>query len=261
MSTPTMIIPRVALVTGAARGLGRAIALRLALDGLDVVVNDVPASAEHLDEVVKEIEAIGRRAVAFVADVSVEDQVKSMVDSTVTKLGRLDVMIANAGVGAGMSDILTANIEHWEKCWKVNIRGTILSYKYAAIQMVKQGDGGRIIGASSICGMRGFAHIGAYCISKASVRSLTQTAAQELREHRITVNAYAPGVIQTDMTAIPGDEDNGGAGSLLKQVMNISHVRTGQPADVAALVSFLASPESHFVTGQTISVDDGAYFS
>ncbi|KAJ6531212.1 hypothetical protein B0H19DRAFT_1214377 [Mycena capillaripes] len=172
---------RVALVTGAAQGIGRAIALRLAADGLNVAVSDLPEKLDSLNAVVEEIQSLGSRAVAFVTDVAKEEEVKDMVESTVSVLGRLDVM-------------------------------------------VKQGDGGRIIGASSICGLRGYASVGGYCISKAAVRSLTQTTALELREHAITVNAYAPGVIETNMR---------------------------QPADVAAVVSFLASPDSHFVTGQS----------
>ncbi|KAJ6501999.1 hypothetical protein C8R45DRAFT_975048 [Mycena sanguinolenta] len=253
--------PRVALVTGAARGIGRAIALRLAADGLDVAVNDLPTQSESLYTVVGEIQRIGRKAVAVTADVSQEKEVEAMVDTTVSALGRLDVMIANAGVGSGgVVSVMDADIGQWEKRWEVNIRGTLLCYKYSARQMVKQSTGGRIIGASSLCGLRGFAGVGGYCISKAAVRSLTHTTALELREYGITVNAYAPGVIESDMTAKETDKEHG-PGFTVKHLLKIPEVRTGKPADVAAVVSFLASPDSHFVTGQTISVNDGVHFS
>ncbi|KAJ6531218.1 hypothetical protein B0H19DRAFT_1273429 [Mycena capillaripes] len=200
-------------------------------------------------------------AVAFGTDVSKEEEVKAMVEATVSSLDSLDVMVANAGVGAGgRTSVMEVVVEDWEKRWEVNIRGVLLCYKYAARQMVKQGGGGRIIGASSLCGLRGYAGVGGYCISKAAVRSLTQTTALELREHGITVNAYAPGAIDTEMIASPADKEHG-PGFAIKQFFKIPEVRTGQPADVAAVASFLASPESHFVTGQTISVDDGIHFS
>ncbi|KAF7363945.1 Diacetyl reductase [Mycena sanguinolenta] len=253
--------PRVALVTGAARGIGRAIALRLAADGLDVAVNDLPAQSDFLYTAVAEIQRIGRKAVAVTADVSKEKEVEAMVDTAVSALGRLDVMVANAGVGAGrVVSVMDADIGEWEKRWEINIRGTLLCYKHSARQMVKQGTGGRIIGASSLCGLRGFAGVGGYCISKAAVRSLTQTTALELREYGITVNSYAPGVIETDMTTKEADKEHG-PGFTVKNLLKIPEVRTAKPADVAVVVSFLASPDSHFVTGQTISVDDGVHFS
>ncbi|KAJ7217023.1 hypothetical protein GGX14DRAFT_440172 [Mycena pura] len=251
---PTRV--RVALVTGAAQGIGRAIALRLAADGLDVGVAGRPAKLAALNGLVEEIEALGRKAHPIATDVSKEAEVQAMVDATVSALGRLDVMVANAGVGSRAASILDADVAEWENIWDVNIRGVIFCYKHAARQMVKQGDGGRIIGASSICGLRGFAGTGGYSISKAAVRSLTQTTALELREHRITVNAYAPGVIETEMS-VSNEDDIGHPGSAFKKFFRLPDFRTGQPADVAAVVSFLAAEDTHFVTGQTIGVNDG----
>ncbi|KAF9458936.1 hypothetical protein BDZ94DRAFT_1070425 [Collybia nuda] len=255
MSTTTSPT-RVALVTGGAQGIGRAIALQLASDGLDVAVNDIPSKSASLDSVVDEIKSLGRKAVALPSDVRKEEEVKNMVDKTVGELGRLDVMVANAGV-PHVSSFMEADLDAWEALFSVNIRGVILCYKYAAKQMVKQGSGGRIIGASSICGLKGFANVGAYCASKAAVRSLTQTAALELAEHGITVNAYAPGVIETAMTTHESDAALGGATAATKLLLNIPNSKTAQPEVVAGLVSYIASPGSHFVTGQIISVDGG----
>ncbi|KAJ7672448.1 hypothetical protein DFH06DRAFT_979511, partial [Mycena polygramma] len=169
----------------ASRGIGRAIATRLAADGLDVAVNDLPDKIDSLNAVVEEIQRLGRRAIAVTANVSEEEEVKTMVESTVSALGRLDVMVANAGVlPGGPASVMDVDMDKWEECWKVNIRGVVLCSKYAARQMVKQGSGGRIMG---------YALAGGYCISKAAVRSLTQTTALELQEHDITVNARTGG--------------------------------------------------------------------
>lgn len=192
---------RVAIVTGGAQGIGKAIALRLAADGFDICVDDVASKIHLSKEVVAEIQQLGRKAIALPYDVTKEQEVKEMVEKTVAELGRLDVMVANAGIIQDhLNSVMEANIDEWESIWAVNVRGTVLCYKYAAIQMVKQNPGGRLIGASSICGLQGFANAGAYCMSKASVRSLTQTASLELNKHKITVNAYAPGVIETQMS-------------------------------------------------------------
>ncbi|KAJ7827773.1 hypothetical protein B0H14DRAFT_3720197 [Mycena olivaceomarginata] len=262
-ATQTHEYTRTAIVTGAAQGIGRGISLRLAADGLNVAVADLPSQINALNAVVAEIQQLGRKAVAVVADVSNEDEVKVLVETTVSSLGRLDVMVANAGIvngPGGVVSIVDANVENWQKGWDVNLRGTLLCYQYAARQMIKQGAGGRIIGASSVCGQRGYAGLGGYCISKAAIRSMTQTAALELREHNVTVNSYAPGAIDTNMIANPLDKEHG-TGFGIKQLLKLGDVRTGTPADVANLASFLASPESHFITGQTISVDDGIHFA
>ncbi|TFY70868.1 hypothetical protein EVG20_g2130 [Dentipellis fragilis] len=248
---------RVAIVTGASQGIGQGIALRLADDGLDVAINDIGLKREAVDKVVAEIQAKGRRAIAVLADVSSEDEVKRTVEETVQKLGRLDVMIANAGVvhggvGSPSATVSELSLQNWKNMMAVDVEGVMLCYKYASLQMIKQGQGGRIIGASSVCGKRGFATLGPYCAAKFAVRGLTQCAALELAEHNITVNAYAPGVIDTPF--IHGLSDGI---QQVKEGLGISHAKTGYPDDIAHLVSYLVSPQAHYITGQAVSIDGG----
>jgi len=250
---------KVAVVTGAARGIGESIALRLADDGFDVVVNDVSDKKVLLEGVILQIQRKGRRAVAFCGDASEEQDVKALVDKAVEEFGGLDVMVANAGIGSDGSSIMDVRVDHWDHIMRINTRGPMLAYKYAAKQMVKQGRGGRIIGASSICGKRGARLLGPYCASKFAVRGLTQVAAIELGEHGITVNAYAPGMIATPMIATSRDGDDG-AGSVLKKILGFPNGRIEGPEVIASLVSYLVKPEAHFITGQTIIADGGLVF-
>ncbi|KAJ7444592.1 NAD-P-binding protein [Mycena galericulata] len=192
----------VALVTGAAQGIGRCIALKLADDGFDVAVNDLSTYSEELGKVVEEILAKGRASSQHVADISQEEQVKQMAEQAAEHHAGLDVMVANAGV-TGRPGVPFTEIpaEEWDRVMTTNARGTFLCYKYAAIQMIQQGRGGRIIGASSIAGKKGMLMQGPYCASKFAVRGLTQAAALELGGHKITVNAYAPGAVDTALLA------------------------------------------------------------
>jgi len=254
----TISQPRVAVVTGAARGIGKSIALRLADDGLDVAVNDLHDQKELLEGVVEDIQKKGRQAVAVCGDVSEEQDVKALIDKAVEKLGGVDVMVANAGIGS-FESILDSTVENWDRIMRINTRGPMLAYKYAAKQMVKQGRGGRIIGASSICGKKGAVNLAAYSASKFAVRGLTQSAARELAEHGITVNAYAPGVIRTQMTASAADGDKG-HGSALLNILGAPNARSAEPDVVSSLVSYLVKPEAHFITGQTITTDGGMVF-
>ncbi|KAI0736288.1 hypothetical protein C8Q72DRAFT_908771 [Fomitopsis betulina] len=227
------MIRQIALVTGAAssRGIGRSIALRLAQDGLNVAVNDLSSRRHELDDVVTEINrtaAPGQRAVAVAGDASSEADVEAMVAAVAEQLGGLD-MVANVGIlrVADLTDSSPGTVEKWDETMSVNLRSVMLSYRYAAMQMIKQGRGGRIIGDQGIGMCGGFF---AYTASKFGVRGLTQTL--DLAEHKITVNAYAPGVINTDL----------------------------YPEVIASLVSYLAKPEAYFITGQTINVGGGIFF-
>ncbi|KAF8226636.1 NAD(P)-binding protein [Tricholoma matsutake] len=260
MSSP-LTYTRVAIVTGAGQGIGRAIALRLAADGLDIAVVGLSSGLHRLEDLADEIKKMDRKSIVIACDVSKEDEVKSMVDQTVAELGRLDAMVANAGISQPTAgSTIDADLKAFERIWTTNVLGTLLCYKYAAKQMVKQGSGGRIVGASSISGLKGMARTGGYGVSKAAIVSLTQTTALELAEHNITVNVYAPGLISTRMIASEADQHFGGErGSALQRMigMKIPNVKIGQPEDVAGSVSYLLSPEAHFVTGQTVCMDGG----
>ncbi|KAI0648306.1 NAD-P-binding protein [Trametes meyenii] len=249
--------PRIAIVTGAAQGIGEGIALRFAHDGLDVVVVDLPQARERVDEVVRAIRATGRRALGIFADVSVEADVIAMVDKTVEALGGVDVMVANAGIFS-FNPITEVTVEDFDSVMAVNVRGVMLAMKYSARQMIKQGRGGRIIAAASTASKQGILNCPAYSASKFAVRGLVQSAALELREHNITVNAYAPGLIVTPLTSRPEDEANGGPGStVMKAVGMPSGYKGGMPSDVAELVAYMAKPEAWYVTGQCIGINGG----
>ncbi|KAI0312319.1 NAD-P-binding protein [Amylostereum chailletii] len=238
---------RVALVTGAAQGIGRGIALRLASDGLDVAVNDLPSKQAALASLVSEIEAMGRQSRILPGDVADEGQVESMVAVTVKELGGLDVMVANAGICPYNESILNVDVDHYEHIFAVNVRGVLLCYKHAAKQMIAQGRGGRIIGVQA------WANLLAYSASKFAIRGLTQSAAVELAKHGITVNAYAPGAVDTPLLRPEGKE-----GLDLDQLATVIPVgRVAEPADIAHVVSFLASEKASFMTGQTVSSNGG----
>ncbi|KAJ6598170.1 acetoin reductase family protein [Mycena vulgaris] len=249
----------IALVTGAAQGIGRAIALRLAEDGFDVAVNDIAGNSEQLDTLVGEIQAKDRASSKCIADVSQEDQVRKMVETVVEQHGGLDVMVANAGVmGRSGYTFTEVPVEEWDRVMNINARGCFLCYKHAGIQMIKQRRGGRIIGASSYTGKQGNGAQPPYSASKFAVRGLTQAAAQEFGAHGITVNAYAPGAVDTPMTANVGTPTGVPMLQLLKEIAPLK--RVGVPEDIASLVSFLASKESQFITGQSISINGGIFF-
>ncbi|KAI0001178.1 hypothetical protein BJV77DRAFT_938964 [Russula vinacea] len=259
-----LVTKGVALVTGASQGIGRAIALRLAKDGYDIALNDIPAHEAMLGITAEEVASRGRRAHCVLADVSSEKQVETMVSDVVRALGGLDVMVANAGVSM-MKSFVETTAEDLDRVIGVNLRGTFLCYKYAGLQMIAQGRGGRIIGACSGTGKQGQASLSAYSASKFGIRALTQCAALEFGGHRITVNSYAPGPVKTPMCTLRRDDLESTLGSppgvLEDQLAKGAAVGyVGQPSDIAELVSFLASKESHLITGQSISIDGGRFF-
>ncbi|KAJ7850631.1 hypothetical protein B0H14DRAFT_2355611 [Mycena olivaceomarginata] len=252
--------PSLSLI-GPAQGIGRAIALRLAEDGFDVAVNDVSSKSENLDTLVEEIQKKGRASSKHIADVSQDQQVQALVEEVVKNHGSLDVMVANAGILGPQGPFVEVTAEDWDQILAVNARGAFLCYKYAGIQMIKQGRGGRIIGASSIMGKQAFTPlISAYSASKFAVRGLTQAAALELGAHQITVNAVAPGAIDTPMRTKHRLSNESGQSYLYPSHPENNPTKHRLPEDIASLVSFLASKESQFITGQTISINGGTFF-
>ncbi|KAF8993638.1 acetoin reductase family protein [Cyathus striatus] len=237
----------VAVITGSSQGIGKAIALRLADDGFDILVNDITSENKALQEVKDVIINKGRRCFSYIADVSVESEIIGMIKFVVEELGGIDVMVANAGI-ASIGSIVDAPLEGFDKHYAVNVRGVFLCYKYAALQMIKQGRGGRIIGASSVAGKQGNASP-AYAASKFAVRGLTQSAGAELGKYGITVNAYAPGVIDTDMWKM--FQDLLGDEAKVFEANPVGRLGTGD--DIANLVSFLASSKSGFITGASFT--------
>ncbi|KAI5116660.1 hypothetical protein M0805_000809 [Coniferiporia weirii] len=247
--------PRVAVVTGAAQGIGYSIVHRLADDGIDIAVNDVHAKAAQVDVLVAELREKGRRAVPVLADVSSEQEVIGMIKKTVQELGSVDIMIANAGIGS-ICPFLGTTVEQFDSAHAVNSRGVFLCYKHAALQMINQGLGGRLIGASSAAGIQGGPNVSAYAASKFAIRGITHCASHELQKYGITVNTYAPGIIDTPLTHLSDREDDNHAA--LKNLFGMPpDTRAAGPDSVASIVSYLVKPEAYFINGQSISVDGG----
>ncbi len=238
-----------AIVTGAAQGIGKTIALQLARQGADVVVTDI--NREGLALVVAEIEALGRRALAIAMDVSNLAQCEDMVKETVQEMGRIDILVNNAGITRDTL-LLRMKEEQWDQVMQVNVKGTFNCTKAAIRTMFKQ-KYGRIIQISSVTGAMGNPGQANYSASKAAVIGFAKAVAREYAHCGITVNAVAPGFIQTAMTdAIPEKEREA-------MIAQIPAKKLGTPEDVAAAVSFLASDESAYITGQVIHVNGGLY--
>ena len=244
-----------AIVTGGGAGIGRAIALRLAQDGIDVAIGDI--NSEAAEAVSKEVRDIGRRSIPVVVDVSKPDQVYDMVAQVVEAFEKLDIMVANAGVVKGMP-VQDVTEEIWNFTLDVNAKGVFFCDQAAAIEMIKQGHGGRIINASSGAGRRGARNLSAYSASKFAVVGITQSLAGELAPYQITVNAYCPGIVDTAMWAgLDKDLEKIGAQRMSEKVAGTPLGRVQYPEDVANLVSFLASDDASFITGQAIIQDGG----
>lgn len=247
------VVNRVALVTGAGQGIGRGIALQLAADGFDVAVNDIQQSSAKAEAVAEEIRALGRKATVVLADVTIADQISDAVTAAVEQLGNLSVTVANAGIARAES-LLDLPTDAWDRMFAINVRGVFLTYQAAARQYIKQGGGGKIIGAASQVAYRAAGGFAAYSASKFAVRGLTQAAAQEWASHGITVNAYAPGVVDTAIWDTAKEIQT-------SLIASIPAGRLQTPKDVGALVSFLASPNSDYMTGQTLISDGGMVFA
>ncbi|PGS53726.1 3-oxoacyl-[acyl-carrier-protein] reductase [Bacillus sp. AFS041924] len=243
-----MLNGKVALVTGGSRGIGRAIALSLAKNGANVVVNYSGNEAAAL-KVVEEITALGVKAIAYKANVSNSEEVQALVKNTVDEFGSIDILVNNAGITRdGL--LLRMKDADWDDVIDTNLKGVFNCIKAAAKFMSRQRNG-RIINISSVVGQIGNPGQMNYVAAKAGVLGLTKTAAKELASRNITVNAIAPGFIETDMTNELNEQVR------TQMLSNIPLQSFGQPEDIANAVVFLAMDASRYITGQTINVDGG----
>jgi NAD(P)-dependent dehydrogenase (short-subunit alcohol dehydrogenase family) len=279
MSVPRDLSGKVALVTGAARyrGIGRAIALRLAEDGADVVVSGRPRDAASLpqheqdmhwqgtESLAEEIREMGRKALAIDCDVTNKDQVVAMTKAIASAFGRLDIIVNNAGLpsNAGASPILDTEEDVWYETMDVNVNGVFLVTKYGGRLMRDSGNGGSIVMIASLAGRVGLVDYGAYCASKFGVIGFTQQLALELATTGIRVNCVSPGSHSTDMMdgtiARATEKYDLPDGAFKQQLENfIPMGRQGKVSELAAVVSFVCSSDASYVTGQTINVDGGA---
>lgn len=245
-----MLTGKVALVTGASRGIGRAIALHLAEHGADVAVNYAGSEAAA-GEVVAAIEAMGRKAIKLRADVSSYQESEELVKQTIEKFGKIDILVNNAGITRD-NLIIRMKEEEFDQVIATNLKGVFNCVKAVTRPMMKQRFG-RIINISSVVGVLGNPGQANYVAAKAGVIGLTKATARELSTRGITVNAVAPGFIETDMT------DKLSAEMREQMLKQIPLERLGQPEEIAKVVRFLASDDASYMTGQTLHVDGGMY--
>ena len=239
---------KVAFVTGASRGIGRAIALTLAEAGADVAVN-YAGNAAAAEEVAAEIRKMGRRALILQGDVSQTEAAAAMLDAVVAEFGRCDILVNNAGITRdGL--LMRMKEEDWDAVLNTNLKGVFNCTKAALKYMMKQRSG-KIVNIASVVGIMGNAGQANYAAAKAGYIGFTKSVAKEVASRGITVNAVAPGLIATDMTSVLPDKviEEMAAGIPLK--------RAGQPVDVAKAVLFLVSDDAAYITGQTLNVDGG----
>lgn len=239
---------KVALVTGASRGIGQVTAIELAKAGADVVVNFIGNEAVA-QETVEKIEALGRKAIKIKANVGDADDVQAMVDEAIATFGHIDILVNNAGITRdGL--LIRMKDSDWDEVLNINLKGVYLVTKAVAKLMVKQ-RAGRIINMTSVSGVTGNVGQANYAAAKAGVIGFTKTCAKELAARGITVNAVAPGFIETAMTDVLPEKIKEGIAA------TVPFGRMGQPEEIASVVTFLASDFASYITGQVLNVDGG----
>lgn len=239
---------KTALVTGGSRGIGKSIALTLADQGVNIIIN-YTSNEEKARKVVKEIEKLNVKALALKANISNNEEIKEMMRKIDEKFDRIDILVNNAGITRD-NLLMRMKEEDWNNVMDVNLKGTFLCTKAVIRKMIKQKHG-RIINLASVVGVVGNPGQANYCASKAGIIGFTKSLAKEIAEKNITVNAIAPGFIDTDMTKVLPEN--------VKESMIelIPMKKYGKPEDIANLIVFLSSDNSSYITGQVIHVDGG----
>ena len=266
---------KVAVCTGSGRrnGLGAAILRRLAAEGCDVVVSDLGnpdrmleadniGGTDEMQAVADELRALGARVLIVPCDVRVDADAKKLIDRTIAEFGRIDILVNNAGVGYMLKPFTESTLEEWQLVLDVNLTGAYLCSKYAALQMMSAGTGGRIVNIASQAAKSGFPHLAAYVASKHGMVGFTRSIASELGEHGITVNAVCPNHVTTGLGAkqnayyakVRGQSPDE---FLAAMRARIPLGRPGKPEDTAAAVAFLASDDAQYITGEAMNVSGG----
>jgi NAD(P)-dependent dehydrogenase (short-subunit alcohol dehydrogenase family) len=258
---------RIAIITGGGRGIGRGVALRYAKEGAKLALVDIEQS--HLDETARALDESGAGAeyITLQGDVSSSADVQRFFDATIERFGRLDILVNNAGIGNPPVPIINMPEEAWDRTLAVNLKSVFLCSKLAALQFIKQGSGdrdgsrGRIISVASQAGKTGYAMLTPYCASKAGIVLFTQAFAKEVGQYKINVNCVCPGTIDTPLLRGAGMENaptedvfNALIGTFLPA---IPLGRIGYPEDVAKIITFLASDDADYMTGQAINISGG----
>jgi glucose 1-dehydrogenase len=242
---------KVAVVTGAAYGNGRGMAVRFAEEGADIVIADI--DADRMQETARLVQEHGRQTLEQPCDVSKKGEIDALIAAAVDRFGHLDVAVANAGVVETETDCLTMTEERWDRTIDVNLKGTFFTLQAAANQMIQQSNGGRLIAIASIMAEWGAPSTPAYCASKGGVKQLVKSFALACGRYGITCNGIAPGFIETGMTQMI--TDNPMMASFLIDRTPVG--RIGKPNDVAAIAAFLAGDDAGFVTGSILFPDGG----
>jgi 3-oxoacyl-[acyl-carrier protein] reductase len=240
---------KVAIITGSARGIGQAIALKLAEVGADIVVNDIAAAADALESTANEVRALNRKVLAVAADVSSPPDVARLIETALNNMGRIDILVNNAGVTRDQL-IMRMSDEDWDTVLNIDLKSAFLCTRAVLRYMMKQ-RWGRIVSIASVVGIMGNAGQANYASAKAGIIGLTKSIAKEVGSRNITANAIAPGFIETRMTEQLDDKQR----QTLVQRIPLGSI--GTPRDVAEAVAFLVSEEAKYITGQVLGVDGG----